>query len=242
MLPALRRRGWSWGLAWWITFLLPVAFLKNHTYRYYAYASIVGLSWMTAAALAALYALASQRPQSTQSGRRPVSWRTTGVVTAVLAVLSVALVWRSYAVVQTMETRPSIVDPVLRGDPIIDRGRIAERVLHDVGEVDWRGVRRLEFILRERAAMFGRIAQGSGETMPPEVEQYPEANVSAALAHGVGVRVFYPALDSVVFVLRPQQVRTTTRWALYAATGELEVYSAPAFDSLLRSPWAYRYY
>jgi len=140
-----------------------------------------------------------------------------------------------------MERRPSPVYPGLRGDPIVDRALIAERVIHSLRSVAIPSGTELVFVMRERLALIARIVRGSGESPPPSQEVYPETNVRTALFDGVGVRALLPTVDSVTFASTLGQPLARRRYAVYAPTGELEVFDAASLDSLLSSSWVTRW-
>jgi len=98
----------------------------------------------------------------------------------------------------------------------------------------------LVFVLRERVALLGRIAQGSGKSPPPADDIYPETNLRTALFDGYGVRALVPSVASVTFARDPRSGPGGARYVVYAPTGDMEVFSRPELDSLLQSAWVTR--
>jgi hypothetical protein len=77
--------------------------------------------------------------------------------------------------------------------------------------------------------------------MPPPEDIYPETNVATALFDGYGVRALLPSVRSVTFARDSIPVTDVTRYVVYAATGELAVFSPEQLDSLLASEWVLRW-
>ena len=196
--------------------------LRNHTYHYYLYTPLLPL----ALCLAALAAVLGER-----IGDRRL-WITT-------ALGCLALTWNGDRLVQLMERRPSRVYPELRGDPIVDRALIAERAIRALRQAQLPSGTELVFLSGPRVRLLGRILQGSREEPPPREEAYPEANVRNALFDGVGVRALIPQVDSVVFNRHVEAGPARRRYAIYAATGETQVYEAATLDSLMGTRWAW---
>jgi hypothetical protein len=222
--------------------------LRNHVYRYYLYLPLMALAFSVAALSDAVLEMSVKRrgtarlaPRTTArsapfglSESRSWSW---------VAVFTVWLLfaWGAERVVHQMEVRPSPVYPGLRGDPIIDRALIAERAIAGLRKATIPAGTRLVFIMRERITLIARIVRGSGEQDPPTREVYPETNVRTSLFDGIGVRAMIPAVDSAEFALGLGRPDTRTRYAIYAPTGDLDVYAAAGVDSLLRSSWVMRW-
>ena len=219
--PRLKSRGFHVGFVGFLLLLLPVLPLRNHTYHYYLYAPLLPL----ALCLAALAAVLGER-----IGDRRL-WITT-------ALGCLALTWNGDRLVQHTEARRSLVYPELHGDPTVDRASIARRAIESLRSAHLPAGTELVFLMRQRAALLGMILQGSRETSPPE-EAYPEANVRIALFDGVGVRALIPQVDSVVFHRKVEAGSARRRYAIYAATGESQVYEAATLDSLMRTRWAW---
>ena len=220
--PRLKHRGFHVGFVSFLLLLLPVLPLRNHTYHYYLYAPLLPL----ALCLAALAAVLGER-----IGDRRL-WITT-------ALGCLALTWNGDRLVQLMERRPSPVYSELRGDPIVDRALIAERAIRTLRQAQLPSGTELVFLSGPRVTLLGRILQGSREEPPPREEAYPEANVRNALFDGVGVRALIPQVDSVVFNRNVEAGPARRRYAIYATTGESQVYEAATVDSLMRTRWAW---
>lgn len=247
--PALRRREWLVGLASFLLLLVPVLPLRNHAYHYYLYAPLMAAAWCLAALVDALLGLVAA-PRTLPRGKARVGERVEPVEAprqgqfapwVVAGLCWLALTWNGARLVTQMEKRPSLVYPGMRGDPIVDRALIAERAISSLRLAPIPKGTELVFIMRERIALIARIVRGSREQMPPPQEVYPETNMKVALFDGIGVRAFVPAVDSVSFALALGQPTSRTRYAVYAPTGEVQVFDATSIDSLLRSPWVTRW-
>lgn len=225
--PALRKRGWVAGLAAYLLLLAPVLPLANHTYRYYLYGPLLAVAFCVTV-------LGDSVIDRVTSGARGADPR---AIRAIAVICSLLLAWNGNRLVAHMEGRPSPVYPGLRGDPIIDRSRIAERAIGSLRTADLPHGTSLRFIMRERIARIARAVRGSGEEMPPQEEVYPETNFRVALFDGAGVLALVPAVDSVSFALELGQPLPGRRYGVYAPTGEVEVFDPVALDSLLRSDW-----
>jgi hypothetical protein len=239
--PALRRHGWFIAIGSYLLLLIPVLPLKNHTYHYYLYLPLMAaaacVAMLSDAVLASL-APRKRMPRVEKAHGQIDSAAMTGVVAIACWLL---LGWNGARLVKEMERRPSPVYPGLRGDPIVDRSLIAERMLDGLRSAVIPAGTELEFIMRERLALLARIARGSREEPPPAQEVYPETNVKTALFDGVGVRAIFPDVDSVTFTSTLGQPTARRRYAVYAPTGEVEVFDAASLDSLLRSSWVTRW-
>ena len=240
--PALRRRGWLVGLVGFLLLLVPVLPLRNHAYHYYLYLPLMAAA-LCLASLADVLLGQTDAPRThargNAKGNRPdsatkhvshASWVAAGLCW-------LALTWNGARLVTQMEKRPSPVYPGLMGDPIVDRALIAERAIKGLRAAPIPSGTELVFIMRERIALMARIARGSGEEPPPSQEVYPETNVRAALFDGTGVRALVSHVDSVSFTSSPGSPAPHRRYAVYAPTGEVEVFDAVSLDSLLRSSW-----
>jgi hypothetical protein len=221
--PPLEVRGFHVGVVGFLLLLIPVLPLRNHTYHYYLYAPLLPFSL----SLAALIATLGER-----IGERRL-WQ-------LAAMACLTLAWNGNALVQHLEARTSQVYPELRGDPIVDRARIAEHAIRTLRQASLPNGTKLVFLSRPRAALLGRILQGSREAAPPADEAYPETNVRTALFDGIAVRALVPGVDSVAFARAPEAGAPRGRYAIYATTGEVQVYEGATLDSLMRTRWAWR--
>lgn len=224
----LRRRGWLVAGAFYLAFLLPVLPLRHHTYHYYLYASLTGLGWCLAAALdLAFERLTLARPA------RPARPRSAGpkggspdlalLPWAFALGLAALLSANGALLVRKIETMP-FMDTALRADPTVDRGRIAAQAIESLRQADLPDGARLLFwspIARSRAG-------------PPEAgESYFESNVRTALFDGLAVRLFFPRVDSVGFVLKVAPLPDGYRWAVYRPDGKLRLATSAELDSAL---------
>lgn len=234
--PALRRRGWLSALGAYGLLLLPVLPLRNHTYHYYLYAPLLGAAWaaaILAETLTERLATRLHRGRMTQASPSHAGRMAWGAAISIWALLT----WNGARLTRLMEERPSPVYPGLRGDPIVDRARIAAAAVRSVRAAAPPEGTELQFIMRERLARIARVVRGSGETMPPPGEVYPETNVRTALQDGVGILVTCPDVHAVTFTLQLGTPAPGRLYAVYAPTGHVTLLDAASLDSLLRSDW-----
>jgi len=207
--PALRERGWgAAGLAY-LLLLAPVLGLRNHTYHYYLYAPLIAAGAGAAALVDALLTLAR--------GRR--------AGTIAVAAATLVLAANAMLLVRKIETAP-FVHPDMRADATVDRARIVHNVRLGLASAPPQLGERLVFWSPALTASLGDPVRAS-------TERYWAANLRAALMEGVGVRVLFPAIDSVTFVEEPSW-RPTDRVAIYQRTGVLSLESAAQVDTMLR--------
>jgi hypothetical protein len=213
--PRLRATGWRSGAALFLLLLAPVLALRNHTYHYYLYAPLIGISM----ALAALAEVALGALPGGRDGR--AAW---GTALALAALFT----WNGAAFVHQIETHP-FTDPRLRADALVDRALIARRVTDGLEAARLPEGTPLVFwspwALLEQAHTLGGTA---GQN-----ESYAEANVRAALMDGLAVRVLFPQLGEVSFLHQYRSPLPPARVALYDADGTLRVSSPAQVDSML---------
>src|SRR5262245_26783891 len=235
--PGMKRGPWLIGVCGFFALLLPVLPLSHHAYHYYIYAALCGAALCVGALVDSL-----AQPREPAEKARPTSkpWPA-GLTWAIALLCGATLAWNGTRLVDQMAHQRSPVYPILHADPIVDRSLIAERAIRSVRAATVPSGTHLVFILRERSALLARIAGGSSETPPPKSEVYTEANARVALLDGIGVRALVPAVDSVSFVTDLIRLAPKDRVAVYAPTGDLEVFDGGAMDSLLRSSWIRRW-
>ena len=214
---ALRRRGWSVGVAWFALALLPVLPLGHHTYHYYLYTPLAG----TAVLVAAMVAGGMDWLQRSTGSRIP---------SALAAVVALALTLNGALLVHKIETFP-FVDPQLRADASVDRARIAANAVADLRAVTFAPGTQLWFW--SPASVARQQAEGKDQAF----ESYWESNVRSALYDGLAVRLFVPQLTRTRFVREFESAGDSVRYAVYLPNGHLRVGTAAELDSMLhRTP------
>ena len=228
LLRTLRDRGWMIAGALYLTLLLPVLPLRNHTYHYYLYAPLVGAAWCVGAVADALWTRKPRRVHPRPRGRV----RTSAPETApgpnspawvFAAIVAAGLTVNGAALVRKIETYPFLL-PELRADPIVDRARIAGNVYADL----------------RREALPARLLFWSPTSIElqrqvgrnPENESYFERNVRSALMDGLAVRVLFPQVREVAFVREFRPVDNSENYALYGPDGHVRLMSRAERDSL----------
>jgi len=245
-VPGLRARGWLVGWLGFLVLLVPVLPLRHHTYHYYLYAPLTAAALCVAALVDWLPSVTWERAKPTgtparEDGASEPSLRgeTWGEIWVVAC--CAALILNGGRVVRDMEARPSPVFAGLRGDSVVDRALIAEKLVKGVRAANPTAGTTLTLLFRERLALRARIANGSGEKPPPDEEVYLERNVRVALLDGLAVRALVPAVTSVTFRIDRDRRDPPDRYVLYAPTGEVEVLTPSALDSLLATSWVSRW-
>lgn len=225
--PRLRRRGWLFGGAAWVLFLLPALPLRNHTYHYYLYAPLAGAAWCVSAAAAAIFAA----PGAATGARGRDAAGDTRLAWLVASLVAVLLTVNGALVVRRMETIP-FVFPGLRADPIVDRARIAGNVRQSLAEVRLPDGVTLLFWSPIAASLGPR-----GEPLPAPAPgaTYWEHNVRAALLEGLAVRVMFPQVSEVRFVREFKPSPPNEWYAVYRPDGRLGIATSAQVDSILRA-------
>lgn len=211
----LRDRGWLAGGATYGALLLPVLGLAHHTYHYYLDAPLAGLAVVVAAlADAGLARLAPQARsgRGRRAGGSPGGARAWAAAAAVAALLTA----NGALLVRKIERAP-FTTPRLRSDPVVDRARIARRVIEGLRAADLPPGARVRLWSPEAVALAWR--QG----LPPGRQGYWERNLRAALYGGLAVRVMLPGIREAAFVAGPSPAPDSTWYALVAIDGATEV-------------------
>jgi hypothetical protein len=246
LAPGLRSRGWLAAGALYLTLLLPVLPLGNHTYHYYLYAPLAGAAWCVAALLDwAMASLASRAgPGRARSGRTPAR-RASGersrdrapeaaapahspAAIGALGAVAVLLTWNGAVLVSKIERHP-FVHPVLRSDPTVDRAIIARNAVSDLSRYSFAPGTRLHFWFPRALAPDRRDSADSTR------ETYWERNVKSALYDGLAVRVANPRVAEVRFERDFLPESSSDLYAVYGLDGHLNVVTAAELDSLIRT-------
>jgi hypothetical protein len=239
LLPSLRRRGWWAGGLLFAALLLPVLPLANHTYRYYLYAPLLGFALCVGAFSAEIVEIVQRRVARKVGGDSRSSRASRPVLAIKVAMLAIAavVVLRSAERVQQIAHRPLHGLAELRGDPIVDRSRIARNAIGRLQAAQLPQGVHLRFLSLDRMLRLAEIQQGRPGAEPlPEKEAYLERNLRAALLDGLGVRALVRQVDSVEFIVRLESAGENVRYAVYTPDGFLHVFDRPTLDSLLHLP------
>jgi hypothetical protein len=226
--PGLRRRGWLVAGAFYLAFLLPVLPLRHHTYHYYLYASLTGLGWCVGAALDLAFehlAMAQRAgPARPPSARQAIGAPGLGLAPWTFAfALATLLSINGALLVRKIETMP-FMGTTLRADPTVDRGRIAAEAIESLRQAGLPDGVRLLFWSPIARSLAGTLEAG---------ESYFESNVRTALFDGLAVRLFFPRVDSVGFVLKYASLPDGYRWAVYRPDGKIRLATPAELDSAL---------
>jgi hypothetical protein len=229
----LRRAGWLFGGATWLLFALPVVPLTNHIYHYYLYAPLTGAAWCLAAATEWLF---GPRPapvrgraarRGTWAPRWQLAWGVAGLVALLLTVNGVM-------VHRKTELSPFVL-PELRSSAVIDRSLIAQRVYQSLADEHLPPGTTLLFWSPLASTLGPR-----GEVLPQPTpnETYWEANVRAALADGLAVRVLFPHVTDVKFVREFHHAPSNCRYAVYRPEGKTGVVTPDELHSIIQGAGA----
>ncbi len=210
----LRRRPWWLGAVWFLALIAPVALLPNHTYHYYLYGPLIGVSLVLAMTWDHL------------KERAPI--RARRLVAAGGLAFAATFFVNGIFVIRKIETMPFY--GVLRSDPSVDRAIIARNVWRDLRDAGLPA----GTVLRFWSPTAIQIETQQHPDVAQMRETYWERNVRAALLDGLGVRVLFPAVDSVTFV-RALDVNDRALYAVYRIDGSLAVATPSYLDSLVRA-------
>ncbi len=131
---------------------------------------------------------ARERSRSRRLGRA----RLDAPVSAALLALFVV---NSSIAVSRME-RATVVDSARRKDPVFDRPIVAGNLINDLRRVDMQAGTRLVLVSPLSAISQGRLVEHPYLVMGGP---YWDTNLRTAVADGIGIRLFFPQVDSVAF-------------------------------------------
>jgi len=175
VLGANRREGRFCAL-WFFLMLALVLPLVHHPYHYYLYLPLAGFSPILGILMAA--------------GLRKSRWKVLAS-TCVIAFLFL----NSGALMSKMERAP-FGNSQMRADPVFDRAIVSKNLINDIG------MRRVppgaKLLL---VSPLKEIQQGKLFEQPDLLRggSYWDENVRSAVANGLGIRLFFPSVDTVVF-------------------------------------------
>jgi hypothetical protein len=231
--PRLRRAGWVFGGATWLLFALPVVPLTNHVYHYYLYAPLTGAAWCLAAATEWLIG-PRPAPARGRAGHRAtwapgprLAWGVAGLVALLLTVNGV--------LVQRKTELSPFVLPELRSSAVIDRSLIARRVYQSLADENLPPGTTLLFWSPIASTLGPR---GEELPSPAPAETYLEANVRAALADGLAVRLLFPQVATVTFVREFHPAASNCRYAVYRPEGKTGVVTPEELQSIIQGAGA----
>jgi hypothetical protein len=214
LAPELRRRAWWLGAVWFLALIAPVALLPNHTYHYYLYGPLIGVSLVLAMAWDHLH---ERVPRGIQR------WSSAGAIA-----LAVVCFVNGLVVIRKIETAPFY--GVLRSDPSVDRAIIARNMWRDLRDAGLPPGTVLRFWSPTAAQLEAKLHPEKN----PTIETYWEKNVRSAVLDGLGIRVLFPQVDTTSFV-RSMGVGDSALYAIYRIDGSLAVATPSYLDSLIRS-------
>ena len=184
----LRQRGaarWKslYSVAWFILMLLPVVPLTSHPYHYYLYVPLAGLCPALGLYLSRL--LRQSRGESLVS-----------------ACIVVFFVVNSALLMAKTEQRTVSTSARIK-ESILDRPIISGNLVSDVRDMNLPQGTKLVLVSPLRDIREGRINEHPFLVMGGS---YWDTNLRAAIAEGLGLRLFFPQIDSVAFAdtLTPQ--------------------------------------
>ncbi|MBN1504092.1 MAG: glycosyltransferase family 39 protein [Candidatus Eisenbacteria bacterium] len=176
LLSRKDRKKSAFCVLWFLIMLLPVVPLTGHPYHYYLYLPLAGLC----PGIGLLVYRALER---------------TRLDAAVSAALVALFVFNSFILVSRIE-RATVVDSVRRKDPVFDRAIVAGNLVNDLRQVEMPERTRLVLVSPLRPIQEGKIAEHPYLVMGGP---YWDTNLRTAVADGVGIRLFFPQVDTVAF-------------------------------------------
>jgi hypothetical protein len=162
---------------WLLLMLVPVIPLATHAYHYYLYIPLAGFS-------PALGIFLSERLRKSQ-------WKT--LASACLIVL---LSVNSGALMQKMETA-TFGHSRMKADAVFDRAIVSKNLIADLRKRELPRGAKLLMVSPLKEIREGTIIENPDLVMGGS---YWDSNVRCAVAEGLGIRLFFPQVDTVVFV------------------------------------------
>jgi hypothetical protein len=165
-----------WCILWFLLMLLPVIPLTNHPYHYYLYVPLAGFC----PALGVLLARWLKRSR--------------GEALASVCII-VFFVANSMLLISKTE-KATVSDSNRRKDPVFDRAIVAGNLISDLRELELpRGTKLLLIsplneIKEAKIAEHPYLVRGGS---------YWDTNLRTAVAQGLGIKLFYPQVDTVAF-------------------------------------------
>lgn len=194
------RQSTRFGVAWWFVGLLPVIFLRFQTYRHYLYPALPGLALVAASLISvAVNALTRQSagPKGTSAG---VHGSTSQMAGALLLVLCAgAYAARANWLIQA-RVAARVPGTQLALDPVTRRQEVAQHAVASLRQY-------LPAAANLKVAIFspaGTSRVFGARTGREYARQSSTANayslLQASLDGGGAIRLFFPNVDSVVFI------------------------------------------
>jgi hypothetical protein len=200
------------GLAWWIVGLAPVLGLEHSAYPHYLYVALPGIALSTAAVLDSLIErLAAPIGRGSTTRNSMIAATITAIV-----IVTYGLRGQQLAVARFGARLPGIDLPL---DPQIRAMTVGARAVSSLADRITADTRRLAIVTPSGLRrVFG--------TQGKEYESSPDATVGydlqrEVLSDGRALRVFFPQLDSVVYVERWSRRLREFDMAERAPTGEI---------------------
>lgn len=166
----------AYGVSWFLLMLLPVIPLTNHPYHYYLYVPLAGLCPAVGVVLA--------RWLRKSSGETLAS-----VCIIVFFVVNSALL-------MSKTESATVSNSDRRKDSVFDRAIVAGNLIGDLRDVELSRGTKLVLISPLREITKGRMAENRWLVMGGS---YWDTNLRSAVAEGLGVRLFFPQVDTVAF-------------------------------------------
>jgi hypothetical protein len=226
--PRLRAAGWLAGGVTFTMLLLPVLGLRNHTYHYYLCAPLAGAAWCLTALVHVACGI-DRSPAPGRTGRRGVQRSASAPGRAALpwisGALALALALSGAARIREIETMPMGV-PELRSNPIVDRARIARRLVDGLRAAQLPPGARL--VLRSPSSLRFERQVRTGTSLVPG-DTYWDRSVRAAVMEDLALRMALPQLSDVTFRYTRPAIDTTLVVALYDPDGSVRVLPAESW-------------
>ena len=163
-------------VSWFLLMLLPVIPLTNHPYHYYLYVPLAGFC----PALGVVLARWFKRSQGE------------ALASACIIVFLVA----NSALLMSRIEKATVSDSPRRKDPTFDRPIVAENLISDLRRLELPEGSKLVLLSPLREIREGKI------TEHPYLAwggSYWDTNLRSAVAEGLGIRLFFPQVDTVAF-------------------------------------------
>ena len=163
-------------ILWFLLMLLPVIPLTGHPYHYYLYVPLAGFCPALGISLA--------------------RWFKRSHGEALVSVCMIVFFLANSMLLMSKIERRTVSNSVRRQDPVFDRALVSQALISDIRDLRLPAATKLVLISPLREIREGKIAEHPFLVMGGS---YWDTNLRSAVAEGLGIRLFFPQVDTVAF-------------------------------------------